>query len=409
MILSNLHYNSIISSIEVYASKDISLKAKKTPSVMNLSFGEPEFGPPEYLFEKIQAEGLSLETFINSVKRYEDPKGSLKLRQAVSNWYCQNYGLAINPETEIMITHGGVEAITLSILCTSDAGDSIMISNPSYMLYERTIKILNREPVSLERSTSSSQYADALNSGFSDQLKNKNKLRMMIVNSPENPSGYVLNNDDWEAVHKFCSTNEIWLVHDEVYDTMHFTRCHKPVGTSSTLPRNSIIINSFSKKFGIPGLRIGWLIANEEFIKHATKAHDYMYLGVNSQYEEIARLILENSQINKWLIDNSAKIHQRALKMTSMLTEKMGYKWDRPPYGAMFLFPNVENLYKTIPSEFRKNTLTVGEAVANYLLEFKKVAVVPGIVYGTNSANHIRLVLCSSDEVFENALNQLSS
>lgn len=407
--MSNLHYNSIIASMEVYASKDISLKAKKNPSVMNLSFGEPEFGPPEYLFEKIQTEGLSLETFINSVKRYEDPKGSLKLRKAVSNWYRQHYGLTINPETEIMITHGGVEAITLSILCTSDAGDSIMISNPSYMLYERTIKILNREPAPLERSTSSSQYADALNGELSDLLKNKSKLRMMIVNSPENPSGYVLNKDDWEAVHKFCYTNDIWLVHDEVYDTMHFTRDHKPAGTTSTLSRNSIIINSFSKKFGIPGLRIGWLIANEEFIEQAAKAHDYMYLGVNSQYEEIARLILDNSGINTWLINNSTKIHQRAMKMISTLTEKMGYRWDRPPYGAMFLFPNVENLYKAIPEEFRNNNLTVGEAVANYLLEVKKVAVVPGIVYGKNSANHIRLVLCSSDEVFENALNQLSS
>ncbi len=294
-----------------------------------------------------------------------------------------------------MITHGGVEAITLSILCTSDAGDGVMVSNPSYMLYERSISI--------------SQYSDVLNDELINSLNNKHKIRMMIVNSPENPSGYVLSKDDWEAVHKFCNTNDIWLVHDEVYDTMHFTRDHKPVGTSSTLPRNSIIINSFSKKFGIPGLRIGWLIANEDFIEQAAKAHDYMYLGVNSQYEEIARLILENAEIDIWLIDNSAKIHQRALKMTSVLTEKIGYTWDRPPYGAMFLFPNVENLYKIIPAEFRKNNLTVGEAVANYLLEVKKVAVVPGIVYGRNSANHIRLVLCSSEEVFENALNQLSS
>ncbi|MBX9599058.1 MAG: pyridoxal phosphate-dependent aminotransferase [Burkholderiales bacterium] len=392
----------------VYASKNISLKAEKIPGVMNLSFGEPEFGPPEYLLEKIQAEGLSLETFLSSVKRYEDPRGSLKLRKAVSSWYHQHYGLIINPETEIMITHGGVEAITLSILCTSDAGDSIMISSPSYMLYERTIKILNREPFSLERSTSDSQYADALNEELSDLLKNKHKIRMMIVNSPENPSGYVLNKEDWEAVHKFCSTNDIWLVHDEVYDTMHFTRDHKPAGTSSLLPKNSVIINSFSKKFGIPGLRIGWLIANEEFIEQAAKAHDYMYLGVNIQYEEIARLILEDTEIDKWLIANSAKIHQRALKMTSILTEEMGYAWDRPPYGAMFLFPNVENLYKTIPARFRKDNLTVGEAVADYLLEVKKVAVVPGIVYGKNSSNHIRIVLCSSDDIFENALNQLS-
>ncbi len=403
-----LHLNETLVAMEIYASKAISLKAKQDPSIVGLSFGEPEFGPPEHLKEAIAREDLSLQAFLDSSKRYEDARGSLKLRQAIAHWYRVRYQLEVNPDTEIMVTHGGVEALNLAILCTTEPGESIVISDPTYMLYERTIRALGRRAVALSRQPGDAEYAqaaDRLAQAGHDELASG---RAIIVNSPENPSGYVANGQDWEALGTLCEKHGLWLIHDEVYDTMDFGRKHLPARAQPRLAERSIMVNSFSKKFGMPGLRIGWMVAKPELIDLACKLHDYMYLGVNIQYEGIATRLLSDPGNPAWLAANSDMLHKRMRSAMECLTEKGGYSWDRRPHGAMFLFPNVSGLAARLPAAYRNGQRSAGEAVAQYLLEEKKVAVVPGAVYGRESGNHIRMVLCSPAAEFDKAMQRLS-
>lgn len=404
----NARLNSTLLSLEVYASKAISLEAKKNPDIVGLSFGEPEFGPPEYALEEIEKNDLTLKAFLDAVKRYEDPKGALELRNAIAVWYKQRYGLEVNPDTEIMVTHGGVEAITLALLCTSEVGETIAVTDPSYMLYERTITTLGRKPYSIYRPAGGYEYQKL----FADQevlQSNFSQAKALIINSPENPSGYVVDQSEWDHIVDYSNKMGLWLIHDEVYDTMAFERDHLPVTASKALPKYSILINSFSKKFGIPGLRIGWMVANEEVIKLASKIHDYMYLGVNIQYEKIATRLIADKRNEQWLATVAKKIQERVHRAMGVLTEKEGFAWPRKPLGAMFLFPNVRKLYERIPEKYRSKELPVGDAVAQYLLKEKKVAVVPGSVYGAGSSEHIRLVLCSTDKEFDLALERLRS
>ncbi|WP_425361200.1 aminotransferase class I/II-fold pyridoxal phosphate-dependent enzyme [Candidatus Tisiphia endosymbiont of Stenodema calcarata] len=135
-----------------------------------------------------------------------------------------------------------------------------------------------------------------------------------------------------------------WLVHDEVYDTMDYGRSHIPARAIHSLSKRYILINSFFKKFGLLGLRIGWMIANEEVINLATKAHNYLYLRVNIQYEKIAKRLISDTGANEWLIKNSELIHLRAENAITTLGVKNGFSWDRKPHGAMFLFPNVSEI-----------------------------------------------------------------
>lgn len=404
-----LKLNKTLLNMEVYASKAISKIAKQDPEIVGLSFGEPEFGPPETALPGIVSEDLSQESFLNSVKRYEDPRGSIELRKSIANWYKTHYGMDICPEKEVMVTHGGVEAITLAILCTTEADDKVAISDPSYMLYERTIATLGRTVSPLTRipggNAGGNEYLDAFSNTetITPALQN---VSTMIINSPENPSGYVLSNEEWEAIGNFSQENGLWIVHDEVYDTMVFDRPHIPARSKKSLHDRSIMINSFSKKFGIPGLRIGWMVANKEIIEMATKAHDYLYLGVNIQYEKIATRLL-NGDNDQWLRENTAKIKRRVDQAVTELTTAQGFSWSRSPLGAMFLFPDVSGLYNKLPQAYRDQTSSVSEAVAKYLLEVKKVAVVPGKVYGADSDNHVRMVLCSTEEEFQLAMQRL--
>ncbi|MCI4187329.1 pyridoxal phosphate-dependent aminotransferase [Dickeya dianthicola] len=403
---ANFSLNKTLENMAIYTSKAIANKAAKMPDVMNLSFGEPEFGPPAFLQTLIEREGLSWDVFMHSVKGYEQPKGSLALRQSIAAWYQQRYGLTVDPECEIMVTHGGVEAINLAIQCTTQEHQGVIVSHPSYMLYERAVTALNRKPVALNRPLGDSEYCLALEAQRRDpELQ---QAGVMIVNSPENPSGYMLNAQDWDAVADFTRQHGIWLIHDEVYDVMAYTETHRPALQHPLLSDNTIIINSFSKKFGLPGLRIGWMIANKRVIDMAAKLHDYFYLGVNKQYEHIAHLILREPRMDVWLSEIMVKLQTRMERAISVLNGSLGYQWTRQPRGAMFLFPEVSGLYARLPERWRDSGRTVGECVAEYLLHEKGVAVVPGHVYGGNSANHIRIVLCTTDDVFDQALHHLS-
>lgn len=120
--------NPTLSSLGVYASKAISQAAKENPAILNMSIGEPVFGPPEHLLADIARDDLSPGAFLASAKHYGPSGGSPELREAVADWYRRRYGLHIDPLREILITHGGVEAVALAILCCSQPGEAVMPS-----------------------------------------------------------------------------------------------------------------------------------------------------------------------------------------------------------------------------------------------------------------------------------------
>lgn len=409
MTHTELHLNTTLQAMEIYASKAISARAKRDPSIVGLSFGEPEFGPPEHLKPAITQEDLSLDAFLDSCKRYEDARGAPALRRAIAGWYRERYGMQVDPETEVMVTHGGVEALTLAILCTTEPGEAVAVSDPSYMLYERTVRALSREAVPLVRPPGDSEYAEALARLGAAEHAALARCRTLIVNSPENPSGYVASAQDWSALAGLCERHGLWLIHDEVYDSMDFGRRHAPARSVPALAERSIMVNSFSKKFGMPGMRIGWMVAKPELIALAAKLHDYMYLGVNIQYERIAlRLLQDATRAPDWLLQQRAMLRQRAHEAVERLGAQGGYAWPRRPHGAMFLFPEVSALAAKLPAAWRERYATSGEAVANWLLEDVKVAVVPGVVYGRQSAGHVRMVLCPPAEPFQLAMRRLA-
>lgn len=389
--------NKTLQTMSEYTSKIISDKAKKDDSILNLSFGEPYFGPPSNIEQKISEECLKYSDFIESVKKYESSQGSLELRNTIATYYKENYNLDINPEEEIMITHGGVEAITLAILCISEKDDTIAVTSPTYMLYERTIATLSRGILKINRDKKSENEYHDINNKILD------KAKAIIINSPENPSGYVLSNVDWEGL----KDSSFWIIHDEVYDSMSYSRKHTPAIYHENLRHRSIIVNSLSKKFGIPGIRIGWMIAPKEVINIAKKAHDYLYLGVNIQYEKIANVILKCEENKAWLKSNGKVMKERIDYALNHLTKENGFSWTRKPYGAMFLFPDISILYEKIPSYYKDQYKYPSDAVAEYLFNEVGVAVVPGSVYGDEGINHIRMVACGEEHIFYSAIDKL--
>ena len=399
--------NSQLTDLDAYASKLISQLAKRTPNVANLSIGEPAFGPPDYLRDDIETVDLTYASFLDAVKRYETSRGAPELRAEIARWYARRYGIAVDPETEILVTHGGVEAVALAILCTSQPGDGICVTDPSYMLYRRAAVTVGRRAVVLPRPPGSEYLAsvDALNGAGHGETAGAAAL---IVNSPENPTGYIVSREEWASIAGAAERHDLWVIHDEVYDSMSFGADHIPARFVDGLRERAVLVNSFSKKFGIPGLRIGWICGSAPLIDMAEKIHDYLYLGVNILFERIAIRMLRDPRSEAWLHARTEELQRRAETLMGRLTPDIGYAWPRRPMGGMFAFPDVSQLYDRLPPEARSGDGTVGEEVAKYLLREKHVASVPGGVYGQGVEQSLRLVLCTDLDTFERAVANLS-
>lgn len=392
----------------IYASKAISGRAKSDPAIANLAIGEPDFGPPEHLADTIAAHNLTYGSFVHAVKEYEQSRGLRELRCAISQWYLSRYNYRVDPDTELLITHGGVEAIALAILCTSDPGDTILVTDPTYMLYGRSVQTLARVPAPLIRKPDS-EYLGMLDNTEQMSDTQLERARALIVNSPENPTGYVLDREEWQALSMFAEARNLWIVHDEVYDTMAFARPHRPARCVEGLQDRSILVNSFSKKFGVPGLRIGWLCAKPELISLAAKLHDYLYLGVNVLFEHVALTLIGADLSIPWLETQTEMLRKRVEKLIESLTPEEGFFWDRRPLGGMFAFPNITDLTRMIPQSYLERHRHRGDSVAEFLLEQQKVAVIPGSIYGSQGNDCIRLVLCCGETMLETATNRLKA
>lgn len=387
-------------SLDGYATKAMAEKARGVPGVINLAFGEPAFGPPISSKQAIEETDLNWGAFLDASKRYESNRGMPELRAAIADYYARRYDLRVDPETEILITHGGVEAISLAALVTTDPGEQVLITDPSYMLYSRALQTLGRQPGCVSRRITEHEYESA------PEWAIEGPAKALIVNSPENPSGYVLSDADFAGLAGFVEKNDLWLIHDEVYDSMAFARPHKPARTIPALKDRSILINSFSKKYGVPGLRIGWMCAPAPVIDLAAKLHDYMYLGVNILSERIALRLISDTVADKWMDDTSDLLGHRAARLIDTLTADKGFTWKRNPHGSMFAFPDVTALAARLGGAQPEGP---GRAVADWLLDTHKIATIPGFVYGPTSASSLRMILCCDDETFDRGLAALSA
>lgn len=390
-------------ALDGYATKAMAMKARQNPNATNLAFGEPHFGPPPGAQALIETNDLNWASFLNASKSYEQSRGMPALRVAIADYYHRRYGLIVDPEREILITHGGVEAINLAALITTDPGQGILLTDPTYMLYQRALRTLGRNPMALTRTPGGNEYEN-----LADEHEGLlSGARAILVNSPENPSGYVMSDTDFQALSLAAEKHDLWVIHDEVYDSMAFARPHRPARTVSGLKDRALMINSFSKKYGVPGLRIGWLCGPADAIDLAAKLHDFMYLGVNQFAEQCALRMISDTSADPWMDDCAQMLGARAARLQTVLTPEKGFDWARTPMGAMFAFPSVASLAARLPDAYRQGDKGAGDAVARYLLEEKELATIPGYVYGQSGRDCLRMILCSDDQTFEAGLSIL--
>jgi aspartate/methionine/tyrosine aminotransferase len=395
--------NLKLKSIAPYASKRISQAAKLDKEFVSLSIGEPWFGP-------VPAVQNILREFSNSaaqsiqhlLKHYANGKGELGLREAVAERYRRQFGIEIGAEKNVLITHGGSQAFLLALLAVTEEGDEVLVPDPTYMLYANTCILLGRVPVRPPKNEEEGFILspDALKSAISK------RTRLLVLNSPENPTGVVYTKEELKELYEICRNAGVILLQDEVYDSFVLEGEHWSCTTFDSSLAHSMQLNSMSKRYGLPGIRIGWLIADEDTITMAAKALEYVSLSVSGLSHYLAECILRDPDIENWICETKVQVRARRDLLVSTL-EPLGFCFPpRGGSGGFFLFPNIRRLADRITD---CEGPTPGEKFAAWAAQKVKIAVVPGSVYGSCGGDHVRLVTTGEMKDLTTAAERLRS
>ncbi len=241
-------------------------------NALNLSQGFPDFNPPQKLIE------LVTKNMRAGFNQYAPMPGVMKLREQIAKKTEALYGHAYNPETEITITSGATEAIFTSITAFIQEGDEVIIFEPAYDSYVPVIKANGGSPV----------YVAVKLPEYKIDWDEVNKMvnartRMIIINTPHNPSGSVLSPEGMEKLNKLVSGTKIMILADEVYEHIIFDGLeHQSIVKYPELVERSIVISSFGKTYHATGWKIGYCLAPENITKEIRKIHQFNVFAVNT-------------------------------------------------------------------------------------------------------------------------------
>jgi aspartate aminotransferase len=344
--------------------------------IIHLEVGEPDFGPPDAV-KTAMSEAVSL-----GYTRYTQSIGIPELREKIAGLIGTQYQKKITPE-EVMVTVSGKYALYLSMASILQPGDEVIIIDPSFPAYARGVKAVGGRPVHI-----SAEMDDNWDLDFSiiEEYINES-TRMVVLNSPCNPTGKVLDGETLKKLNDLAIENNFTILSDEVYSDFSFT----PYSSILQIPdANHITVKSFSKPYGMTGFRLGFAVSDPDTIKKMAKIQ---YLQVTCapefiQHAGIAALDCEDE------VSRYASIMESRLKTASKLLKPLPVSF-REPEGGFYIFLRMA-----------EDTMN-GFEFADRLLSEKEVCLQPGILYGREFSPYFRISVCTPEESLVEAISRI--
>jgi aspartate aminotransferase len=344
--------------------------------IIHLEVGEPDFGPPDAA-KRAMAEAVSL-----GYTRYTQSVGIPELREKIASVTGSQYQKEIEAE-EVIVTVSGKYALYLSMASTLQVGDEAIIIDPSFPAYARGVKAVGGRPVHI-----SAKIDDKWDLDFSIIEDHVNEsTRMVILNSPCNPTGKILDGKTLKKLNDLAVGNNITILSDEVYSDFSFT----PHASILQVPdANHITVKSFSKPYGMTGFRLGYAISNPETIKKmATIQHLQVTCAPEFiQHAGIAALDCQDE------VSRYASIMESRLKTVSRLLKPLPVSFHEPE-GGFYIFLRMA-----------EDTMS-GFEFADRLLSEQKVCLQPGILYGHEFSPYFRISVCTPEESLVEAIGRI--
>jgi len=355
-------------------------KAQGIRDVIRLEVGEPDFDTPEHI------KAAAKKALDKGFTHYTSSFGILPLREAIAEKTKREVGVDVDPKKEVVVTDGGSCAITLAMMATLNPGSEVLISDPAWP-YGPGIKMAEGMPVRYRLLEEKDFRIDL------DDLKSKisDKSKMIVINSPNNPTGAIMDQGQLEALAEIVVEKDLLVLSDEVYEKLVYDTRHMSVLSLPELRDRTILVNSFSKTYAMTGWRVGYAIANQDIAREMAKLNLYLNTCSTSFVQTAALEALQGPQdCVRAMVDQ----YKKRIDLMYGGLEKMKIPCVRPK-GAFYLFPDF--------SQVRSSSYEMGML----LLEKAHVSTAAGIVFGQTGEGHLRLSCANSMENLRKALERI--
>ncbi len=374
----------------------ISNKSQKTPhsviremfalqtgldNVISFALGEPDFTAPQHVIDATVASLQRGET------HYTPNAGIPALRQAVSDLY-KRRGLDYKP-SEVLIGAGAISMLNLACTAMLDIGDEVLVPDPGWANYVGLMMQVGAVPVPIHLKEENGFMYDVADL----QAALTPKTKMILLNSPSNPTGGVASADNLRQIADFAKANDLYILTDEIYrELLWDDEPYTSIASFPGMKERTVVVDGFSKTYAMTGMRLAWAVAPEEVIVVMTKLLENVLSSVNEGMQWGGVAALNGSQ--ECVEEMKRQYRRRREIIVGGLNDMKGVSCLMPK-GAFYAFPNISKL--GIPSrEF-----------AMRLLKEKHVVVVPGTGFGEGGEGFVRLAYATSEDNIREGLRRM--
>lgn len=352
--------------------------------VISLGVGEPDFITPWHIRESC-VYGLE-----QGYTAYTANRGLLELREEIVRLLEKDHNVSYDAKKEVLITVGVSEALDLALRTVVSPGDEVLIPEPCYVSYKACVTLAGGNPIGVPTS-----IENEFRITVEDLEKHITpKTKVLLIGYPNNPTGAVMTKEGLLEIASFAEAHDLIVISDEIYSNLVYGDAkHTCFSSLPNMRDRTILLNGFSKSYAMTGWRIGYALANPEFISAMTKIHQYTMLcaPITAQIAAVEALRHGEANMKKMVAEYDRRRHLILDGMRNMGLECF------EPKGAFYIFPCI------------KNTGLSSEEFAEQLLRSERVALVPGNAFGESGEGFVRCSYATSVSKISEALNRIEN
>ena len=349
--------------------------------VIHLEIGEPDFDTPRNIIE------AAVKALNDGYTHYTPSAGIMELRETIADYISETRQIEVGPEN-VVVVPGGKPIIFFSILALCEEGDEVIYPNPGYPIYESMINFVGATPVPIKLRMEKNFSFDI------DEFRSliTPRTKMIVINSPQNPTGGILTREDLEAIAEVAIENDIIVLSDEIYSRIIYEGEFQSIASLPGMKDRTIILDGFSKTYAMTGWRLGYGVMPEWLAEHVTRlmTNSNSCAAAFTQMAGIEALKGPQDAVDRLV----AAFRERRDVIVERLNRIPGFKCLKPA-GAFYVFPNIEG------------TGMSSRELADYLLYEAGVAVLPGTSFGEYGEGFIRLSYANSLENINKAMDRI--
>jgi len=353
---------------------------RKGVKVIYLSVGEPDFDTPEHIKE------AAYEAMKSGYTHYTLSQGILELREAIAEKLQNENNLDVTPEN-VIVTSGAKQAVLEAVLAIIDEGDEVLIPTPSWVSYEEIVKIAGGIVRRVPTDENFKLTPEILEESIGD------KTKLLILNSPNNPTGTVYSEREIRGLAEVLMDNDIYVISDEIYEKIVYDEKHFSIGSISGMGELTVTINGFSKSYAMTGWRLGYASGPREVISAMNKIQQHSITCAVTFVQKAGVEALKSPLSQRCIEEMVREFKKRRNLLISELSE-ISLLNVKKPQGTFYVFPDISN------TGMNSTKLT------EYLLEKKGVAVTPGRAFAGYDT-HIRVSFANSIENLREAVERI--